>query len=269
MFRIIFLFFLTSMILVDQGFASRFYCGPSSPKISKRLKEIFLKGISERVVAKDFPALMDKLLKARGRDGFIVEGQDVRMFPGKGYPYGIGNGYVNDTLEAFMSDKEILKQVAASPSLLGDYIDLDLGSGMSFLHKVKTVEQLEAFLAAGGNINHQAWFGYTPLMFAISHVDDPEVAIAMIKHPDIDINAIGGFSPSTAIGFAVYKRRIDIVQALLEHPDIDLTIVLHNTVSASSSDKITVLKQADRYDDPEGKEIAKLLKDHQSKRPIE
>ena len=84
---------------------------------------------------------------------------------------------------------------------------------------------------------------------------DTEVAKAMIKVPGIDVNAVGGFGNTTALGNAVYKRKTDVVRALLQHPDIDINIPL-------TPNRVTALEQASNYDDPEGLEITELLRIH-------
>ena len=223
---------------------------PESPAVTKRFKELLFEGILARVPAKTASALIIKQLGGE----FEVEGINVGLLLPNGKI--IVNGeYIADSVKAFLADQEIMERIADNPTLMNDYINLDLGSGQTFMHYLRTESQLKIMLAAGGDINAKAWHGYTPLMQAILRLPDTEVAEAMVRVPGIDVNAVGGFSGTTALGNAVYKRKIDVVRALLQHPDIDINIPL-------TSMKMTALEQASRYDDPEGMVIAELLRQH-------
>ena len=219
---------------------------PESPAVTKRFKELLFEGILARVPAKTASALIIKQLGGK----FEVEGVNVGEFDG-----GINNEYIADGVKAFLADQDIMGRIADNPALMNDYANLELTSGLTFMHYLKTESQLKTMLAAGGDINAKAWYGYTPLMQAILRLPDTEVAKAMIEVPGIDVNAVGGFGGTTALGNAVYKRKTDVVRALLQHPDIDINIPL-------TPNRVTALEQASKYDDPEGLEIAELLRIH-------
>ncbi len=75
---------------------------------------------------------------------------------------------------------------------------------------------------SGTDINLPNIYGETPLILAVSYLDNIETIKRFIKHPSIDINNAKNRHGQTALILASRNGRADIVRLLLDHPEIDV-----------------------------------------------